>query len=174
MLTTPDLPHSTSPISFDLRREPESAEYRYWPQMLSSGGVLPAERDASLRLIDELEGLPRDWDGYGASPITRGTAQNARAALEKLLVVTPSPDITPNPNGTISLEWETETAVAHLEIGVTRFALYVKSGSGPAFFMDGEADQIGSDIGSVISRLVYPSPNAADTMTHFSFLMSHV
>jgi hypothetical protein len=73
-----------------------------------------------------LAALPENWDGYGALHISAETIHNARRALN-VLAHAPLPEITPNPNGTISFEWETESSEAHLEIGKTRYSFYAKT-----------------------------------------------
>lgn len=131
--------------------------------------AMPAELRTALISIDEIIAMPADWDGYGALPINARTASNAKNALKLLLAVTPTPDITPNTNGTISLEWESSQGVAHLEIGATRFSLFIKPTSGRTSFADGLADSMTQELGLLISAVLYQSFQNASTMTGVIF-----
>ena len=60
--------------------------------------------------IKELADLKENWDGYGAAPISEQTRDNALRfvnLIEAAPYGLPAPEICPNPNGTISFEWET-------------------------------------------------------------------
>src|SRR5262249_46266244 len=63
---------------------------------------------AAHQLLRRIADLQDNWDGYGALPIQHNTALNAHLALNTLLLDAPVPDITPNTNGTVSFEWETQ------------------------------------------------------------------
>ncbi len=52
------------------------------------------------------------WDGYGAHAITEGSYERARKLIimfAESFVNLPMPDITPEPNGDIALEWHRES-----------------------------------------------------------------
>lgn len=117
------------------------------------------------RDITELGALCKNWDGYGAIPIPDRTRRNAIAAADQILQWAPSPaDIAPNPNGTISLEWETEFGTAQLEIGLTRCSFYMDHRGGASFFWDGSTDQIAPQLGIMISSTLFPpTPGTAAT-----------
>jgi len=117
------------------------------------------------RDITELGVLGKNWDGYGAIPIHEHTRRNALAAANQILQWAPSPaDIAPNPNGTISLEWETDFGTAQLEIGLTRCSFYMDRRGSASFFWDGSTDQIAPQLGVMISSALFPpTPGAAAT-----------
>jgi hypothetical protein len=48
----------------------------------------------------------RGWDGYDAQPISPQTQRNARAFLEDLPMWLQAPDIVPEPDGEIAIEWD--------------------------------------------------------------------
>ena len=129
------------------------------------GEVRWSEISDSTRKISELASMDENWDGYGALRISPETTSNTLSCLDNLLRVAPVPDITPNPNGTISLEWETERGVAHLEIGKTRFSFYLKLRSGKPILADGLAKHIPEYVGGIVSSFLFPVQNAAGTMT---------
>lgn len=163
-----DLPHSTTPIQFlpHALVEPYTQRPSDPPFYLNAyDKVLRAEISDTEKKLLELTSMDENWDGYGALRISQKTISNARASLKNLLRMAPVPDITPNPNGTISLEWETERGVAHLEIGKTRFSFYLKPRSGKPVFDDGPAKQIPANIGEIVSVFLFPVQNAAGTMT---------
>jgi len=169
-----DLPHSATNVAF-LHQPAALVEYERWrpsdPNSILKamgfqiGGAMWAEVAEAKERLREYASMPENWDGYGALRISEETTKNSIAAVEGILRQAPVPDISPNPNGTISLEWESTWGVAHLEIGRTKFSFYVKSGSGNPYFADGLADQIPADIGQLISRMLFPPQNMANTMT---------
>jgi len=48
----------------------------------------------------------RGWDGYDARPISQRTQRNARAFLENLPIWLQAPEIVPEPDGEIAIEWD--------------------------------------------------------------------
>lgn len=46
-----------------------------------------------------------NWDGYNAAPISEAACAEAILFLKKLPSTIPSPDVIPNPDGDVSLEW---------------------------------------------------------------------
>jgi hypothetical protein len=46
-----------------------------------------------------------NWDGYDAKPITAQASESARAFLERLPAYLPPADVTPGPDGLLSVEW---------------------------------------------------------------------
>lgn len=123
------------------------------------------EEFAAHQLLRRISELPPNWDAYGASRIQPDTALNAHCALTVLLLSAPVPEITPNTNGTVSFEWETQFGHAHFEIGVTRFSFYVKLSVGPIIPLGGDAAAVPGAIGSVISALLFPAGGAHLTAT---------
>ena len=139
-----------------------------------SNAISWMEKTASIRALDTIASLPDNWDGYGASHIEKLTAENAHEALHNLTQILPAPDITPNPNGTISFEWETQSGLAYLEIGMTRYSLFIKPMSGKIIPVDGAASRITRDLASLISSSLFPDQNRADTMTRIEFSCQNV
>lgn len=46
-----------------------------------------------------------NWDGYDAAPVSEAACAEAILFLRKLPSTIPSPDVIPNPDGDVSLEW---------------------------------------------------------------------
>ena len=46
-----------------------------------------------------------NWDGYGAAPLSETACAEAVLFLKKLPMSIPAPEVVPNPDGDISLEW---------------------------------------------------------------------
>lgn len=166
-----DLPHSAIDVAFVNNRPALIAQYNEKPMssvqydIKKYRGALRAELPVAEAIVDEIALMAENWDGYGAIQIANETARNVKAALSKLYNLVPIPDITPNPNGTISLEWESAEGFAHLEIGRTLYSFYIKPRSGLPVLADGNADQIGSDIGSWLADMLFPLNSAAETIT---------
>lgn len=90
----------------------------------------PGDRGAVSRLISELAQLGPNWDGYGADPIAGSCIDQVRVLLDLLPAAIPSPDVTPNPNGTLTLDWETGDHALSVEVGATRFTSFWESRRG--------------------------------------------
>ena len=112
---------------------------------------------AATTALEDIISLDENWDGYGALRISSKTADNSRNALREVLFFLPSPDITPNPHGTISFEWESENGLAHLEIGANRYSLFVKPSIGSTLFFDGQANEFDRSLSLEISGLLFPN-----------------
>lgn len=59
---------------------------------------------ATLKEIYQ-ECAEKDWDGYGALPISHATYYEARRFLDALPSWLPAPEIEPEPEGNIGFEW---------------------------------------------------------------------
>ncbi|MFW7343545.1 hypothetical protein V0R37_18630 [Pollutimonas sp. H1-120] len=83
-----------------------------------------AERRRALRFLQELGDLPDNWDGEGAADIADDIlSRSAKILMEINQLPT---DIVPHPAGTVMLEWETWLGRAYIEIGSSRYNIYVK------------------------------------------------
>jgi hypothetical protein len=172
-----DLPHSVADIQFLNSPPALVAEYVEGPQSPNlfdcriSGvqGAMRGEIKAAKDKIEDFAALPENWDGYGAIQISEETKINAQSALEYILRHAPVPDITPNPNGTLSFEWETARGIGHLEIGRTRFSFYIKPCSGTPMLADGSVSQITEDFGRVVAIGLFPAQHGAKTMTTITY-----
>jgi hypothetical protein len=105
----------------------------------------------------------QNWDGYGALPIGDETKKNALGALNHLETLTCAPEITSNPNGTLSFEWESNRGFGQLEIGRTRYSFYVQPQSGSPLLNSGDASEVSSAVGLLVDALLYPKPSYSVT-----------
>jgi len=69
----------------------------------------------SLELLDDIEEVAEEcsvegWDGYSGTPINEGSILMTRDFVEHLPVTSsiPMPEIVPEPNGDLSLEWHVD------------------------------------------------------------------
>lgn len=76
-----------------------------------------ASRAEAIQQILEIEKLEANWDGYGAEPVCHACVTNAKAIIDSLPLYADLPDVFPNPNGTITLEWESASGTLSIEIG---------------------------------------------------------
>lgn len=72
--------------------------------------------------LDEIARLPRNWDGYDGGTFLPATIDHARRVRDALTAAGFDVEVTPNPNGTVSLEWQNN----HVEVGATRGIGYVR------------------------------------------------
>jgi hypothetical protein len=112
--------------------------------------------DSVKREIGALAELQENWDGYGATRIQNQTIDNARIAADLVLRYAPIPDISPNANGTISMEWESDAGVAHLEIGKTRYSFYIARQADKPILEDGLAGQLAAGLGATVASALFP------------------
>jgi hypothetical protein len=115
-----------------------------------------AEQSSAINSLDDLAKMTADWDGYGALPIHPDTVTNAKLVVARLWKHVPAADITPNPHGTISFEWESDRGTAYLELGRTRLSFYVKPRDGVISTLDGEANDL-PQLADFILATVYPN-----------------
>jgi hypothetical protein len=127
----------------------------YWPSM----AMRIEEAKAVRNSLAEFATLRQNWDGYGASPISREACAHARRFIDMIEAAPgglPIPDISPMPSGTISFEWETPDAHAYLEVGNTAYSGFIKTEQGP-FLLQGVADYLDQQVISLIQRGVCES-----------------
>jgi hypothetical protein len=164
-----DLPNSATEIQFFNASPALISRYQQRPpepqSMVPQQRAMWAEIPVAKAKISEMAAMSENWDGYGALKISQETEKNAIHAIDVLLRSAPVPDIVPNPNGTISFEWESSQGVGHFEIGKTKFSFYVKPRSGSPSLADGLVDQIGNDLGALVSSLLFPVRHVSNTMT---------
>jgi hypothetical protein len=117
-----------------------------------------AEFEAARQAIRQAFAEP-NWDGYGALPIRQETKENALAVLNQIEVLTCAPEITPNPNGTLSFEWETNQGFGQLEIGRTRYSFCVQPHDGSPTLDSGDATEMDPSVGLLVDALLFPKPS---------------
>jgi hypothetical protein len=96
------------------------------------GGAEPCHRSmaSAVALLADLARLEPGWDGHGADPITPSCLTNVSTVLAALPAGTPRPEIVPNPNGTLTLDWEAGGYGVSLECGATRYSAVWESAVG--------------------------------------------
>jgi hypothetical protein len=104
-----------------------------------------------------------DWDGYGALAIGEDTKKNALGVLNYLETATHAPEVTLNPNGTLSFEWDTSQGCGQLEIGRTRYSFYVKPTGGSPYVDEGEVNEVKPTVGWLLDAVLYPKPSSPVT-----------
>lgn len=108
--------------------------------------------------VGEIGKLEANWDGFGALPISQKVLDNAYNALPSLLSILPCPDISANPNGTISFEWQSDQAFASLELGATRYSLVVLTPTyEPLLLGDGDAGDVSVTVAFGIGETLFPT-----------------
>lgn len=89
---------------------------------LNMGVLVPMMRD-----IDLIELLRDGWHGNGSLKVGPVVLKRTREAAEVISQIEglSGPYISPNPQGTISLEWESDRGSVSVEIGRTRVAGFI-------------------------------------------------
>lgn len=84
---------------------------RFYDQIVSEvkKSATLGRQEATLHSLEELfeECTDEGWDGYNALPISEGAYLEARRIIQSLPMISfiPMPELTPEPNGEIALEW---------------------------------------------------------------------
>lgn len=128
-----------------------------------------AELGAVLSAIRELGKLGSNWDGYNALSISHSVVENVERFLAGLNLMTPMPTVLPNPNGTVSLQWEDGNRFAHLEIGKTRFSFYGLRGEERVGAVDGEVNSFGNDIEGTVQSLFCVDKTPSTQITELDY-----
>ena len=151
--------------SFFNTADPAPHIYVMPPSCIPSVGLGFAEFEAARNAI--VGAFPHaNWDGYGALPIREETKDNALAALDQLTVSTCAPEISPNPNGTLSFQWETSRGFGQLEVGRTRYSLCIQPRHGSPIMEAGMASEIDPTVGHLLDALLYPKPSRPLSRIH--------
>lgn len=152
----------------------------------TEGGVFPAvvtiERSAAalseveglLHAIEEIRALRENWDGHGAVRVGQravdNTASFVNSAFGFLGRGLRAPSISPNPNGTISMEWESPDGEAYAEFGNERAIAIIKHLSHPTHYMHGMANEIREALPVFLSTLyMRPTESLAPTVTSLQY-----
>ncbi len=169
-----DAPHVISLITFhqqvcNLPYFKEPPQTCYTGPSVRTPGIQASEKESALHAIQDFAKLEKDWDGYGALPIHETIVKIAGQFINSLPDHLPYPDLTPDTNGTISMDWETREGIAHLEVGKTRYSLYIKRHIGSAVLRDGKSAALAIDVAYLISALLYPPPHHNAPVTRISY-----
>jgi hypothetical protein len=156
-------PFTATGVFFD-RVQAQIPALVYW-MPVGFPGAMHAEYPVARETIEQVAFKEPNWDGYGALPISVEAKRNAIGAIESILAVAPTPEISPNPNGTLSFEWGTGEGTAHMEIGRTRYSFYVSPRVGVPILYEGSVDEVNRIHGSLVASLLFPPTNSAGTMT---------
>ncbi len=70
--------------------------------------------DITSRRIDSFADLETDWDSYGAPPITEGSREAAKLALD--ILDGTKVQVVPTCSGGVQIEWHNENGDLELEI----------------------------------------------------------
>ncbi len=74
--------------------------------------------------LDRISKLQDNWDGLRANSVSGACIENTGRIISDLDTDVASPEIYPNPNGTLTLDWETGGQLLSIEIGDDRFSTY--------------------------------------------------
>ena len=76
---------------------------RSWAVLTDS---TPSWVDSTLRQLEALSGLGKDWDSYGAPSVTRSRIPQAYSLIQAVMDDrAPAPTLVPTPDGSIQIEW---------------------------------------------------------------------
>ncbi|AOR68346.1 hypothetical protein BBJ41_12890 [Burkholderia stabilis] len=111
-------------------------------------------------LLDEYEALQANWDGYDADPISEDACSAAKSFLVSLPSSFESPDLCPNPSGTISMEWESSNGQAQLELGRSKFSFYLRQKGAATVYQRGDSKLASSVYGLLAMLYANPRPRS--------------
>ena len=138
----------------------------HWPTPPRYGAP-PYERLLASISLERLSELEVDWDGYGAEPLPERVISHTRAAIKVLADGAPMPELIPNPNGTLSLEWTNASTRAHLEIGEKLYSFLLKAPGRTPLYASGELEQLElSNLAAIIADAVLGCTTSPSTRTN--------
>lgn len=110
-------------------------------------------KTTSLEALNDISHLMDNWDGEQARAPHARVIENTKYIFKELLDITFPPTITPNNNGTISCEWETAIGSAHLELGMNRYSMYIRSVTTDTQYFNGEIRNINTALPVIANAL---------------------
>jgi hypothetical protein len=122
---------------------------------------ISAEPVGAWAVLQDLSNLKKDWDGYGALPVSGDSCAHAQTFLAGSPQGMSAPEITPTSNGTITFVWESSGGDALLEIGKTRFSGHIQPKCGQTIYLRGglvtpsEQEAATKQVLAVIKELLY-------------------
>jgi hypothetical protein len=122
--------------------------------------------------LNEICALSRGWDGYDALPIHPDTAVSARVALSAFTNIGVMPELTPNPNGTISFEWTGDFGDSHIEVGKSRYVgiVYLRDEGKYPFVGANSSGEIFrremQDFAAFVAAALFPNQRPFDMSKH--------
>ena len=114
--------------------------------------------------LAEISRLQDGWYGPGSVAVTAAVLKRVRETLSVINQVRnlPSPEVTPNPNGTISLEWESSRASIFVEIGQTKMNGFIEGAAFGSVLIP-ELTNLRRDFQSLAEVL---NPSSGMTLSH--------
>ncbi len=98
------------------------------------------------------------WLGPGSQKIAEEVTDKVRAVALLLEQIDglPNPELTPNANGTISLEWENDRGEVYIEFGKTRISGFLRIEDAPTVYFK-DVSSLQSSFYAEIRDLLYPT-----------------
>jgi hypothetical protein len=130
------------------------------------------EAKTATRTVQELASLEDDWDGCGAVAISdqaRANAERFASIIGDAPFNLPTPEVTPNPAGTISFEWDSPHGEAYFEIGDTDYSAFIKSKVQPTIYRQGRVDEIDQRTFASIHSALAPSVPQSVSLTEIAY-----
>lgn len=173
MIFQPTLP-PVNEIAYDVEIE-TSVQNTHYETIISTYHVTPKrlnqfyghqkgevfDKSPAFEQLMEIAKLHADWDGYGAEEICKECIDNAKSIISALPANVPPPDIFPNTNGTITLEWEADAGIFSIEIGKESFSSFIDASSGIRYchepYAQGMPDFVNLAIRELFPQQVVPA-----------------
>lgn len=116
---------------------------------INSASKRKITKQSLLLEILSFKSLNENWDGYGAYPLEVESATKSILLMEKIgeNVFCSVDNFYPNPNGTISFEWENnEGELISLEVGNETFSYYVEMASMEVKYFNNQSVKADNDV----------------------------
>ncbi len=99
-------------------------------------GVLESlETYQTIDILRRLRQLPDNWDGEGAVAFKECAIENSISIVQFIASQhLPDPDVSPNPHGTVAMEWENDYGYAYVEVGSTKLTALIKTSARKLIF----------------------------------------
>lgn len=127
----------------------------------------------TMDLIKNFRQLGENWDGEGGQTFKEATIAHSLVIVEYVTSRgLPCPDVSPNPHGTIAMEWENKNGHAYVEVGKQQLtALFKATDRRTIFSLDRVDAADGSIVESIVfelNALLYPDLLTMDYMSRWA------
>lgn len=132
--------------------------------------ALRVETELAKQSLAQIAELEDDWDGYGASAVSKSVRMNAWEALRHFEAAGAIPEISPLSNGIIAFDWQSNGVRGHFEIGRTKYSMYITGTDGATRYFNGSAHGVTNEARDALASALAES--AGDEASYIQSMTS--
>ncbi len=154
-------PVPSSSISLDTPVHQSQSQFEAdWSKLYVIPGQVKMGYSARQSMFDDIRlfgSLHHGWLGPGSQKIPSEITERVSTVARQLeqIDALPNPELTPNANGTISLEWESSRGEVYIEFGKTRISGFLRVEDSPTVYFK-DVSSLQPSFYAEIRDLLYP------------------